>query len=48
MTRKDIKWDWGAKEQEAFNAIKTEITKDPVLVIQILINPTSWKPTHQE
>lgn len=32
LTRKDTKWRWGEEEQGAFEAIKTEITKDPVLV----------------
>jgi hypothetical protein len=32
MTRKDIKWEWGTMEQAAFEQLKKEMTKDPVLV----------------
>jgi hypothetical protein len=32
LTRKDLKWKWGEEEQQSFDAIKKEITKDPVLV----------------
>jgi hypothetical protein len=32
MTRKNVKWEWGAKEKEAFEQLTKEMTKDPVLV----------------
>jgi hypothetical protein len=32
MTRKDVKWEWGTKEQGAFEQLKKEMTKYPVLV----------------
>ena len=31
LTRKDRKWSWGEEESRAFNQIKTEISRDPVL-----------------
>lgn len=32
LKKKDRKWEWTEKEQEAFDQVKREITKDPVLV----------------
>ena len=32
LTQKEKKWQWGSEEQEAFQTLKNEITKDPVLV----------------
>jgi hypothetical protein len=43
LTRKDKKWEWGSAEQEAFDGIKREITKDPVLV-----HPNPNKPYYLE
>jgi len=31
LTRKDQEWQWGTKEQEAFDALKKHVTTEPVL-----------------
>ena len=33
MTRKEIKWSWGEKQQKVFEGLKKEFTTEPVLVI---------------
>ena len=33
MTRKDIKWNWGEKQQKAFEKLKESFTTEQVLVI---------------
>ena len=32
MTRKEKKWDWGKKQQKAFEKLKRKFTTEPVLV----------------
>lgn len=32
LTGKDVPWTWGEEEQKAFDGVKHEITKDPVLI----------------
>ena len=32
LTRKDHKWKWGELEKEAFEKLKSEVTKEPVLM----------------
>jgi len=32
LTRKDKKWEWGKKEDEAFNEIRTHLTSAPTLI----------------
>ena len=33
MTRKEIKWSWGEKQQKAFEKLKEKFTTEPVLVM---------------
>ena len=33
LTRKDIKWQWGAEQQQAFDKLKQVFTTKPVLAI---------------
>ncbi|KAF8697673.1 hypothetical protein RHS03_07742, partial [Rhizoctonia solani] len=39
LTRQEVKWKWGEAEQQAFDRVKEEIGKDPVL-----IHPDAQKP----
>ena len=32
LTRKDVKWQWGQEQQQAFNELKEIFTMRPVLV----------------
>jgi hypothetical protein len=32
LTHKDVKWDWGQPQQEAFDVLKTAFTSKPILV----------------
>ena len=33
MTRKDVKWNWGERQQRVFEELKERFTTEPVLVI---------------
>ncbi len=33
MTRKEIKWNWGEKQQKVFEELKKRFTIEPVLII---------------
>jgi len=33
LTRKDVKWQWGAEQQQAFNELKWIFTTKPVLTV---------------
>lgn len=39
LTWKEQKWEWGEEQQQAFEAIKGEIMKDPILVHPNLNKP---------
>jgi hypothetical protein len=39
LTRKEQKWEWGVEQQQAFDKLKSAVTKDPVLA-----HPNPAKP----
>ena len=43
LLKKDVSWNWSSCQQEAFDVIKGQLTKTPVLATTIQINPWLWK-----
>ena len=39
LTKKNVKYNWTAKEQEAFNKLKSKLTSQPVLILPDLSKP---------
>ena len=40
LTKKDVKWTWGSKQQGAFQSLKDAFTNAPILVLWSLDYPT--------
>lgn len=49
LTKKDVPWNWGTQEQQAFTALKTKISDHPILILPdpnlpytIVTDASSW------